>query len=1108
MATRGRPRKNASTPGTATTAPRTRANGQPQVPFPYKLVLNQWLLSLFNVKKFEDLAEHLRNEALEGLDENNIHRFHHALTAQLFNLTQLPTDLLLEYDQNIVKHTQRLNERRITRGERQIVWKYFQYLTLLFTEIYLDRYFRDPNALLAALNVQVAVYNADKPDVDQIAPFDAATEAWSQLNKLAYWSATGSGKTLLMHVNILQYQHYLEKNGRRRELNRIILLTPNEGLSKQHLGEFQAAGMDAELFSKDGRGLFSGRAVEILEITKLRDDMGDKTIAIDAFEGNNLVLVDEGHRGASSGEEGAWMRFRNALCEKGFSFEYSATFGQAVKGNPRLVELYAKSTLVDYSYRYFYGDGFGKDYQILNIDEGTQQNHLELYLVACLLSFFQQQRLYRENASAFRPFNIEKPLWIFVGGSVTATLATRDASDIVEILQFLSRFASDRAGSIERIGRVLNQGLVTATGKNLFAERFPYLNTCGLSAAQVYDETLSTLFNAPGGGELYVENLKGATGEVALRLGAENDAFGVINVGDDAKLVKLCEEHGLTTGELEFSGSLFHEINKAHSPVNLLIGSKKFTEGWSSWRVSTMGLMNVGKGEGAQIIQLFGRGVRLKGYDLSLKRSGSAALPDGVERPKHISVLETLGIFGIHADYMAQFRDFLKDEGLPTNDDRIEFLLPVVKNLGSLKLKTIRLKKTINGVTTEFGDAYRKLGPIPTVNPPRSTDPLDKKNLQVNRLVLNWYPKIQAMKSEGLVGGNAEAAPHETHLTSRHVAFLDLDRLYFELERFKAERGWYNLNLTRSGIEALLLDQSWYRLQIPAEELAFDSYEKVRLWEEVVLSLLKKYTMRYYTFRKREWELPHLEYRDLEADDPNFMGVSDSGGEGYYRILIDRSQEEIVAKLEELKAAIESGDMKPWEFRGMKAIWFGKHLYQPLLYLDQKVVDISPAPLNKGEWQFVEDLKEFHDGSPDFFKTSELYLLRNLSKGRGVGFFEAGNFHPDFILWLVADGKQHVIFVDPKGVRNVSWNDEKILFHETVKEIEKRLNNPNVHMRSYIVSNTPSHTMTLLWNVDKPTMVARHVLFQEEDKDTYIRMMLEQVVASKTPTTTAAGAAT
>src|SRR6185436_13702744 len=213
-------------------------------------------------------------------------------------------------------------------------------------------------------------------------------------------------------------------------------------------------------FSKEGRGLFAGRAVEILEVTRLRDETGDRTIAIDAFEGNNLVLVDEGHRGASGGEEGAWMRFRNALCEKGFSFEYSATFGQAVKGSPRLTELYAKGTLFDYSYRYFYGDGFGKDYQILNLDEGTQQNHLELYLVASLLSFYQQQRLYREQEMAFRPFHIDKPLWIFVGGKVTATLATKDASDIIEILRFLARYVSDRTGSIQRIERVLNQGLV------------------------------------------------------------------------------------------------------------------------------------------------------------------------------------------------------------------------------------------------------------------------------------------------------------------------------------------------------------------------------------------------------------------------------------------------------------------------------------------------------------------------------------------------------------------------------------------------------------------------------------------------------------------------
>ena len=1064
---------------------------KPQVPFASKLVLNQWLLSLFNVRRFEELAEHLHDEALEGVDENNIHRFHHTLTTHHFDLTQLPTELLAEYDENIVKHTQRLNERRIAHGEEPIIWKYFQYLTLLFTEIYLDRYFRNPKALLVELNVQVAAYNADKPEADRVAAFDETAEVWPQLNKLAFWMATGSGKTLLMHANILQYQHLLTLHGRRHELNRILLLTPNEGLSQQHLREFEAAGINAELFNKDGCRMFSGQVVEIVEVTRLRDEMGDRTIAIDAFEGNNLVFVDEGHRGTSGGEKGAWMRFRNALCEKGFSFEYSATFGQAVKGSPKLTDLYAKSTLYDYSYRYFYGDGFGKDYQILNLDEGTQQDLLELYLVACLLSFFQQQRLYREQGSAFRPFNIEHPLWVFVGGRVVKGLATQDASDIVGVLQFLARYVADRAGSIQHIDRVLNQGLVTATGKNFLAERFAYLNTCGLSPAHVFEETLATLFNSPAGGQLYVENLKGVTGEVALRLGAENKAFGVINVGDDAKLVKLCEENGLATGEREFSGSLFQEINKPHSTVHLLIGSKKFTEGWSSWRVSTMGLMNVGKGEGAQIIQLFGRGVRLKGQDLSLKRSGKTQLPQGVERPKHIGVLETLGIFGIHADYMAQFRDFLGEEGLPTNDDRGEFLLPVIKNLGTQKLKTIRLKKKINGVSTESGDAFRKLAPVPTIAPPDPASDPSTTYLQKNQVLLNWYPKIQAMKSGGLIGGAADAAPNETHLMPRHVAFLDLDRLYFDLERFKAERGWYNLNLTQQSIEALLADQSWYRLQIPAEELAGDSYEKVRLWQEIAVSLLKKYTERYYTFRRSEWELPHLEYRDLEVDDANFPGNKDSPDKGYYRILLDKSQDEIVAKLEELNAAIQEGNLKPWEFRGMKAIWFGKHLYQPLLYLNTNVVEIRPAPLNKGERMFVEDLKAFHDGHADFFETRELYLLRNLSKGRGVGFFEAGNFHPDFILWLLAGDQQKVIFVDPKGIRNLGPSDPKIQFYETIKEIEQRLGDPLVRLQSFIVSNTPSTTMRMLWHIEKIEMQKRHVLFQEEDKDSYVGTMLQ-----------------
>ena len=157
-------------------------------------------------------------------------------------------------------------------------------------------------------------------------------EEQNDLNKLAFWNATGSGKTLLMHVNIKQYLHYIERHNVTKNLNRIIVLTPNENLSRQHLIAFKASGMEAELFSKasSGNSTLRFKAIEIIDINKLSDrSTGDKnkSVAFGSFEENNLVLVDEGHRG-STGE--IWQKYRAALSKKGFSFEYSATFGQAV----------------------------------------------------------------------------------------------------------------------------------------------------------------------------------------------------------------------------------------------------------------------------------------------------------------------------------------------------------------------------------------------------------------------------------------------------------------------------------------------------------------------------------------------------------------------------------------------------------------------------------------------------------------------------------------------------------------------------------------------------------------------------------------------------------
>lgn len=1045
----------------------TKSSARTALRFDRRLVLHQWMLGLFEAGTFEDLARHLRDPGLEGLTPDNTTRFCEALTGRLFERGELSRDILLGYDANIVRHWRAITERR---SGTAVLWpKYFQYLSLLFTEIYLDRYFRDRARLLEDLNAHTAVHNGTAGDT--LPEYTA-----DDLRKLAFWSATGSGKTLLMHANILQYRHYQAEHGRSRELNRVILLTPNEGLSRQHLAEFRLSGMPAELFAKEGGGLYVGQNIEIIDINKLREEGKQKTVTIEAFEGNNLVLVDEGHRGTGGD---VWKGYRDALSAQGFAFEYSATFGQAMKAanKPALTAEYARCILFDYSYKYFYGDGYGKDYRILNLEDDGDANVRGAYLTACVLAFYQQVRLYRDRGEEFRRFLLERPLWVFVGASVNAvrTESSRKVSDVVDILLFLAELTANEGGrTVRRMDDVLRgrAGLRDGGRHEIFAHTFGYLIETGMSAAEMFADLLRLVFNAPGAGRLHVAHLKGAEGELALSIG-ENEPFGVINVGDAAALYKLCEaQPELVAEETEFAGSYFQAIDRPGTTINLLIGSKKFTEGWNSWRVSTMGLMNIGRSEGSEIVQLFGRGVRLKGLGFCLKRSravGAQVIGAG-GAPKHILTLETLNIFGIRADYMRQFREYLEEEGLPPNENRVEFVLPVLKMPREGALRLPRLKAGID---------FKRTGPKPTLEPMGDAVP---------RVALDWYPKIQARISRGAATPLDAAERHEGALSADHVAFIDMDAVYFAMQRFKNERGWFNLNVTQAGIGALLGRTDWYRLYIPPAELEFTSFAQVARWQELAVALLAKYGEALYRQCRKAYEADFMEYQNLGADDPNLIEE--------YSFLVEESRQDMLEILARLAEDVRKGVLKDVEFSGLQAMAFGRHLYQPLIHLKSDAVEVSPVALNEGERDFVADLRAYHEAHPEFFAGRELYLLRNQSRGRGLGFFEAGNFHPDFILWLVCGERQYVTFVDPKGLRNLEgWNDPKIQFYRTIKELEERLADPAITLNSFIVSTTEFREIRW-WDAEKgyDDLEAMHILFQKENRGTYIGRMLGRVV--------------
>lgn len=94
---------------------RPKKNEPQPLRFDEKLVLNQWMLSLFEVDSFDKLAIHLKSLELEGLDENNVHKFLHQLKL-LWEYKELPGDVLLGYDQNIVKPSVPTMLRHFTTG--------------------------------------------------------------------------------------------------------------------------------------------------------------------------------------------------------------------------------------------------------------------------------------------------------------------------------------------------------------------------------------------------------------------------------------------------------------------------------------------------------------------------------------------------------------------------------------------------------------------------------------------------------------------------------------------------------------------------------------------------------------------------------------------------------------------------------------------------------------------------------------------------------------------------------------------------------------------------------------------------------------------------------
>lgn len=1044
------------------------------------LILAPYMARKLGFEKWSDFL-HFFKDVEEGFDaEGRSWIYHRLLSCPSRTISE---EKLQQYDENIRRHLGLINTKRM----EPISLKYFQYLAVLFTEIYLDALFTSP----VHLTNELAEFALTEQMAKRVL---GASYSRKDIRKLAYAMATGSGKTLIMHLNLLQFWHY-SKGPYSLEFENIILITPSEEMSYQHLTELHASGIRAEIFSGQATPYFSTverNSVKVLDIYKLKlpeDKRGEGvTFDIAMFGQRNLVLVDEGHKGHKS-EERKWKRVRQTLADGGFTFEYSATFSQVIGGFTRrptqgggsLLEEYAKAILFDYSYKYFHDDGYGKEFRVLNLKKFPDK-HKDTMLLANLLSFYEQIRVYRELGYTAVEFGIERPLWIFVGSKVAD-----ETSDVVDVLRFFARFLKDEKGWVEQgIRDILEgrSGLPTPDGKDAFAKGYnervlPYLRSGAIPVKEVIQGIYADIFGVDpdkAGRTLHVQDLRSAPGELSLKVGSATRCFGLVYIGNKNDLKKALDS--LPEAFVEdavLGGPFFPWIGEDNSPVKVLIGAKKFIEGWNCWRVSSMGLINIGRGEGPQIIQLFGRGVRLHGKGGSLRRS-TLSDPD---RPQFLPVLETLGVFGIRADYMDEFKAMIEREDVPV----LEPVEVPVETLSDFP-KGLKIPRLRAGADFVSEVRFSLLDP----------ELVDVK-ARVNRL-----PSVDVTDSrpdEGITAVRPQRAPQTMEL--RHIELLDWDEIYIEALRYRSERGWQNLVFTKEDLKQFMIDNQYELYAADSEVHPSGSFQSVFNLQEIVLCLVRSLMDRRYAVCRDRWEKRHTDFVEVKPEEVR----SAVGRGGKYTVWIEETRQ---SDIEDLKKQVYSGTIysQPTD-RPVPTAWNPAHLFRPLLAMppgDPEEIVVEPAGLNVGERRFVEDLARYLSAQHRYpGADAAVYLLRNFTRGRGVGFAVGVPFYPDFILWVSGKQYQWIAFVDPKGLIFIGLDHPKLDLHKELRRNPSQWRSVHgVHVDAFTVSATPFDSVRARYgSAPSDTLEEyardRHILFQElssgRPNPRYVEQMFE-----------------
>jgi superfamily II DNA or RNA helicase len=816
-------------------------------------------------------------------------------------------------------------------------------------------------------------YDKDYPAVDSKIPFAHF------INRMSFWMATGSGKTLII-VKLIELLGKLiaEKELPTRD---ILFLAHRDDLLdqfKNHVEEFNSFNFDTKINLKNLRDYESVKRENALPFAKneitvfyyrsdlISDEHKEKIVNFQNYDngGRWYILLDEAHKGDK--EDSKRQILYSILSRNGFLFNFSATFT-----DPRDFATCA----FNFNLSRFVEEGYGKHIYVSSAEISAFRGRGDFSpiekqkIVLKTLLLLTYINKYFEKIREVDNSLYHRPLLLTLVNSVDV-----EESDLELFFRELEKVAKNeiRADLIKKAKEELVQEF--SDHSTFEFEELDCVVNADLISKLDYKDILKYVLNAKTPGKIEVLKIPGNRNELIFRLMTAEKPFALIKIGDISGWLKD-KLGGYEINESFENESYFKRINHDDSDINVLMGSRSFYEGWDSNRPNLLLFVNIGVGSDAKkfVLQSVGRGVRIEPQKYQRKRlqnllNAKVVKEQLFEKVKNLILpIESLFVFGTNAENLKEIINTLKEEKQDKNLGEAFILNPEAQK----HLLLVPVYKTAERIFAEEKDPQKY--------------PVSREDFDITSQFYEF------------LGDKVAVAKYDCEVKVLKKA----------KESFAEKERYYDFGEKNSLFEPeLILDRIFDYLGVKSRE-----FEKFKELEDEIVHFKKVRFSdgeKYEEIKRKIEEVRHYTERQKELD------------KQYGKI--PRKEFERQMTLFEQAGNFEVKNQK------ISIKYLANHYYLPVIVSDTEKIDYLNHIINvDSEVKFIEQLEEYLAKPDNVFTQFDWWMFSKLDQTLDevkIPYYnpkepkDISHFYPDFIFWAQKGKRYLILFVDPKGTEH------------------------------------------------------------------------------------------